>query len=98
MAQIYVFGHRDAATPLPVIELSVRPSASAPGTTLSLSARHFIPAAVNATAAAVSTYAQDVQLGNVVTMPVNGRPSAGTVVAKRTTLKQGAFNPFDTKA
>lgn len=95
-AQVYLFGHRNAATPLPVVKLSVRHDVDGPsrGASLSLSARHFIPVASNATAPVVSTYALDVQPGNVVTMIVNGRPAAGTVIAKRAALEQGAFNPY----
>ena len=90
-----MFGHRNGAAPLPVIELYVRGDAGGPEFKLSLSASHFIPVASNTTAAAVSTYAQNVQPGDVVTMmAADGKPSAGTVIAKRTAAKQGAFNPF----
>ena len=91
-----MFGHQDAAAPLPVIELSVREAAGRPVAKLSLSARHFITVAANATAPAVSTYAQDVQPGNVVTVMADGTPSVGTVIAKRRVLQQGAFNPYTT--
>jgi hypothetical protein len=92
--QVYMFGHRDANTPLPVIELSVRQAGGSHAATLTLSARHFIPAASNGTATAISTYAKDVQPGDAVTMIVNDRPAVATVTAKRITLKQGAFNPY----
>ena len=88
--QVFMFGHRDAAAPLPVIELSVREGAGGgPEAKLSLSARHFITVAANATAPAVSTYAQDVQPGDVVTVITDGTPSVGTVIAKRRVLQQG---------
>jgi hypothetical protein len=92
--QVFMFGHRDATSPLPVVELTVRGASSGPEVKLSLSTRHFIPVASNTTAAAVNTYAQDVQPGDMVTVMANGKPSAGRVVAKRTLLMQGAFNPF----
>ena len=95
-AQVYMFGHRDAAAPLPVIELSVRGGAGGPVAKLSLSARHFIPVAANATTPAVSTYAQDVQHGDLVTLVADGKASVGTVTAKRRVLQQGAFTPYTT--
>lgn len=91
--QVYLFGHRNAATLLPVIELSVR-STSGLEETMSLSARHFIPVAANVTTAAISTYAQDVRPGDVVTVMANGKPSVGTVMAVRRSIAQGAFNPY----
>lgn len=91
-----MFGHRDATAPLPVIELSVRKEGGGPEAKLSLSARHFLSVAANVTAPAVSTYAQDVQPGDVVTVMAEGRPSIGTVIAKRRALHQGAFNPYTT--
>ena len=94
VVQVYMFGHRNAAASLPVIELSVRQAAGGPEAKLYLSARHFIPVAANATAAAVNTYAQNVQPGDVLTTVVNGMPSASTVIAKRTAVEQGAFNPY----
>ena len=93
-AQIYMFGHRDATAALPVIELSVHQHVSGHDTTLSLSALHFVPVASNSTAPAISTYAQNVQLGNVVTTIFGGKLAVGTVVAKRTAMTQGAFNPY----
>jgi hypothetical protein len=92
--QVHMIGHRDAAAPLPVIELSVRKEDGGPEARLSLSFRHFIPVAANATAPVVSTYAQDVQPGDVVTVIADGTPSVGTVVAKHRVLQQGAFNPY----
>ena len=61
---------------------------------MSLSARHLVPVASNITAAAVSTYAQDVRPGNVVTTMVNGEPSGGTVMATRRSMAQGVFNAY----
>lgn len=89
-----MFGHRSAATPLPVTELTVRSTSTGAEAKLSFSARHFLPAARNATAAAINTYAKDVQPGDVVTMIADGQPTAAVVTAKSIALKRGAFNPF----
>lgn len=89
-----MFGHRDAAAPLPVVQLTVRSLVTADEAKLSLSARHFMPAARNASATAIDTYAKDVQIGDVLAMVVRGQPSAAVVSAKHTTLERGAFNPY----
>lgn len=89
---VYLFGHRDAATTLPVAELAVKsPAANA---TLSLSPQHFMMAASSSGSDAVHTYAKNVQIGNRVTMIVGGQPTAAIVTGKRMSLKSGAFNPF----
>ncbi len=92
--QVYLFGHRNAAVPLPAVELSVRQHAGGPDALLSLSARHFIPVASNTTAPIISTYAQDVQPGDVVTTILNNKLAVGTVITKRAALTRGAFNPY----
>lgn len=89
-----MFGHRNAAAPLSVTELTVRSASSGAVAMLALSARHFVPAARNATAAVINTYAKDVQPGDVLTVMAGGQPSAAIVTSTRTALQHGAFNPF----
>lgn len=87
-SEIYLQTHKDALSAAPFVELTL-----ASGRTLSLSARHFIPTGASFSDA-VTKAAEEVRIGDLVWSQATQGMAAEPVVAQRTRVDVGLYNPL----